>query len=124
MIDEYPILAIAASFSEGVTVMEGVGELRVKESDRLSAVEDGLKKCGVKCESTEDSLTVYGCEDGLPEGGALVETVMDHRIAMSFLVMGMASKNPVEIDDGEVINTSFPNFVGLMNGLGAKIQEV
>lgn len=121
MIDEYPVLAVAASFAEGTTVMLGLKELRVKESDRLAMVADGLTRCGVKVEvGADDSLTVHGTGRP-PQGGATVATAMDHRIAMSFLVMGMGSAAPVQVDDGAFIDTSFPGFVGLMNGAGAAI---
>ncbi len=122
MIDEYPILAVAAAFADGNTVMQGIGELRVKESDRLDAVAKGLKANGVSCEEGEDWLQVSGQPEGADLGGGMVATHLDHRIAMSFLVMGMASGKPVSVDDGAIINTSFPNFVGLMNGLGAEIE--
>jgi 3-phosphoshikimate 1-carboxyvinyltransferase len=120
MIDEYPILAIAAACANGTTRMQGLGELRVKESDRLALMADGLKRCGVKVEIEGDDLIVHG-NGHPPEGGATVETSMDHRIAMSFLVLGTTSAKPVNIDDGAFIATSFPDFVGLMNRLGAKI---
>ncbi|CAO3376732.1 3-phosphoshikimate 1-carboxyvinyltransferase [Azospirillum argentinense] len=124
MIDEYPILAAAAACAEGTTVMLGLKELRVKESDRLAMVADGLTKCGVKVEvGADDSLTVYGTGKP-PQGGATVATAMDHRIAMSFLVLGMATAEPVRVDDGAFIETSFPGFVDLMNGVGAKIAGV
>ncbi|CAO3412911.1 3-phosphoshikimate 1-carboxyvinyltransferase [Azospirillum argentinense] len=124
MIDEYPILAAAAACAEGTTVMLGLKELRVKESDRLAMVADGLTKCGVKVEvGADDSLTVYGTGKP-PQGGATVATAMDHRIAMSFLVLGMATTEPVQVDDGAFIDTSFPGFVALMNGVGAKIAGV
>ena len=123
MIDEYPILATAAAFAEGTTVMLGLKELRVKESDRLAMVAEGLTRCGVKVEvGADDSLTVHGNGKPAP-GGALVETAMDHRIAMSFLVFGMASAQPVRVDDADFIETSFPGFVSLMNGLGAAIVK-
>ena len=118
MIDEYPILAVAASFAEGTTRMEGLEELRVKESDRLAAVEAGLQANGVTTQSGPDWLEVTG--GGAPGGGNVL-THMDHRIGMSFLVMGAASRFPTSIDDSSFIATSFPEFVGLMNGLGAKI---
>lgn len=120
MIDEYPILSVAAAFAKGKTVMDGLEELRVKESDRLSAIEKNITRCGVRAEIKGDSLTVFGCEK-TPVGGATIETFMDHRLAMSFLVMGMVTSTPVKIDDGSMINTSFPGFVSLMNKLGAKI---
>ena len=120
MIDEYPVLAMAASVAEGVTRMEGVEELRVKESDRLAAVEAGLKANGVLVTSGDDWMEVTG---GKVQGGGEVVTHLDHRIAMSFLVLGLAAKNPVSIDDGTVMETSFPGFVTLMNKLGANIHE-
>jgi 3-phosphoshikimate 1-carboxyvinyltransferase len=120
MIDEYPILAVAAAFAEGTTIMLGLKELRVKESDRLSAIAKGLVACGVKVEETIDSLTVYG-KGGSVEGGAFIEANMDHRIAMSFLVLGMATGKPIEIDDSTTIQTSFPNFYELMLQIGCKL---
>lgn len=124
MIDEYPVLAAAAACAEGDTVMLGLKELRVKESDRLAMVADGLTACGVALEvGADDSLTVHGTGEP-PKGGALIATAMDHRIAMSFLVLGAATAEPIQIDDGAFIETSFPGFVTLMNGLGAKITEV
>jgi len=122
MIDEYPILAVAAACADGDTVFEGVGELRVKESDRLSAIAAGLTACGVSVEETEDTLTIHG--NGVPpRGGGVVQTHLDHRIAMSFLVLGMATEQPVTIDDGAPIATSFPGFVSLMNSAGATFVE-
>ncbi|RJF84737.1 3-phosphoshikimate 1-carboxyvinyltransferase [Azospirillum cavernae] len=124
MIDEYPVLAAAAACADGDTVMLGLKELRVKESDRLAMVADGLTACGVALEvGADDSLTVHGTGEP-PKGGALIATAMDHRIAMSFLVLGAATAEPIKIDDGAFIETSFPGFVTLMNGLGAKITEV
>jgi 3-phosphoshikimate 1-carboxyvinyltransferase len=120
MIDEYPILAVAASFAEGDTLMRGLGELRVKESDRLAAMGRGLAACGVSARESPDSLTVSG-RGGKPAGGAKVMADLDHRIAMAFLVLGMAAERPVAIDDGSPIDTSFPGFVTLMNGLGARL---
>lgn len=117
MIDEYPVLAVAAAFAEGKTRMKGLQELRVKESDRLQAVADGLKANGVEHAITGDDLVVSG--KGRPaRGGGTVATHMDHRIAMSFLVMGMASDQPVAVDDMSFIATSFPDFVPLMTRLG------
>ena len=118
MIDEYPILAVAASFADGTTRMEGLEELRVKESDRLAAVEAGLQANGVPAQSGHDWLEVTG--GGAP-GGGRVTTHMDHRIAMSFLVMGLASRIYTTIDDSRFIATSFPDFAGLLNGMGARI---
>ncbi|MER8385542.1 3-phosphoshikimate 1-carboxyvinyltransferase [Mesorhizobium sp. M1428] len=128
MIDEYPVLAVAASFAEGETLMLGLEELRVKESDRLSAVAEGLKLNGVDCSEGEASLVVHGKPGGKglgqhPNGqGTIVQTHLDHRIAMSFLVMGLATEKPVTIDDQAMIATSFPEFMGLMKGLGAEIE--
>ncbi|MBI1301630.1 MAG: 3-phosphoshikimate 1-carboxyvinyltransferase [Alphaproteobacteria bacterium] len=121
MIDEFPILAIAASCAEGTTRMTDLAELRVKESDRLLMMAKGLEACGVKLEMGEDSLTIHGTGKP-PKGGASIGTELDHRIAMSFLVLGCATEEPIRIDDGKPINTSFPNFVDLMNDLGADIQ--
>ncbi len=120
MIDEYPVLAMAAAVAEGETVMRGVKELRVKESDRLAAVAQGLSNCGVSVEEGEDYLIVHG-KNGRAPGGCTVATDLDHRIAMSFLVLGTASEKPVTVDDAGPIDTSFPGFVDLMNGLGANI---
>ncbi len=119
MIDEYPILAVAASFAEGVTRMRGLQELRVKESDRLAATVDMLRANGVAVEIEGDDLIVQG--KGRPAGGAEVKTHMDHRIAMSALIMGLASENPVRIDDSAFIATSFPGFVELMRSIGADL---
>jgi 3-phosphoshikimate 1-carboxyvinyltransferase len=123
MIDEYPILAVAAAFAHGKTVMRGLGELRVKESDRLSAIAKGLAACGVAAEIAGDDLIVTG-QGAPPPGGATIATQLDHRPAMSFLVFGMAAREAVAIDDGEPIDTSFPAFAALMNGLGARIRAV
>jgi 3-phosphoshikimate 1-carboxyvinyltransferase len=120
MIDEYPILAVAASFAEGVTVMRGLKELRVKESDRLAATASLLRANGATVEIEGDDLTVEG--RGRPAGGGLVATHMDHRIAMAALVLGLASERPVRIDDGSFIATSFPGFVELMRALGADLS--
>lgn len=122
MIDEYPILAVAAAVAKGRTVMRGLGELRVKESDRLAATARGLAACGVEVEETPDSLTVHGVGGRVP-GGGMIETDLDHRIAMSFLVLGLAAEKPVTVDDAAPIDTSFPGFVALMNGLGATIRR-
>ena len=119
MIDEYPILSVAASFAEGATRMEGLEELRVKESDRLAAVERGLQVNGVMTQSGLDWLEVHG--GGAP-GGGTVTTHMDHRIAMSFLVMGLASRIHTSIDDGRFISTSFPGFTDLLNRLGGRVE--
>jgi 3-phosphoshikimate 1-carboxyvinyltransferase len=119
MIDEYPILAVAASFAEGVTRMHGLKELRVKESDRLAATVDMLRLNGVTVETEGDDLIVQG--KGRPAGGGEVKTDMDHRIAMAALVMGLGSENPVRIDDSAFIATSFPGFVELMRSIGADL---
>jgi 3-phosphoshikimate 1-carboxyvinyltransferase len=120
MIDEYPILAVAAAFAEGVTVMRGLKELRVKESDRLAATAALLRVNGVKVEIEGDDLIVEG--RGRVAGGGAVTTHMDHRIAMAALVLGLASERPVRIDDGSFIATSFPGFVELMSSLGADLS--
>jgi 3-phosphoshikimate 1-carboxyvinyltransferase len=122
MIDEYPILAIAAAFAEGDTLMEGIGELRVKESDRLAAVAAGLAANGINAEEGPDSLLVHGASK--VEGGGTVATLLDHRIAMSFLVLGLASEKPVTVDDPATIATSYPEFRAQMERLGAKFEEV
>jgi 3-phosphoshikimate 1-carboxyvinyltransferase len=121
MIDEYPVLAVAASFAEGETKMTGLDELRVKESDRLAAVARGLEANGVDCTEGEDWLTVRGRSGGKGLGGGTVKTHLDHRIAMAFLVMGLAAEKPVTVDDATMIATSFPEFMDLMTGLGAQI---
>ncbi len=120
MIDEYPVLAVAASFATGATEMRGVHELRVKECDRLAATIAGLKANGVTCEMGEDWMVVEGGV-GSVKGGGTVETHIDHRIAMSFLVMGLASKSGVTIDDDAAIATSFPGFRDLIQGLGGNL---
>lgn len=120
MIDEYPILSVAAAFAEGDTFMDGLEELRVKESDRLSAVAHGLAANGVTVEEGETSLKVIGGARRI--GGGTVPTHLDHRIAMSFLVMGLAGQAPVTVDDTATIATSFPSFLGLMTGLGARFE--
>ena len=119
MIDEYPVLAVAAASAEGTTRMHGLAELRVKESDRLAATAALLEVNGVRAEIEGDTLVVHGA--GRPAGGGLVATHMDHRIAMSALVLGLATREPVRIDDSGFIATSFPGFVELMQGIGASI---
>lgn len=119
MIDEYPVLAIAAAFAEGGTVMRGIHELRVKESDRIAATAAGLRVNGVKVHETDDSMTVEG-RAGHVEGGGHVVTHMDHRIAMSFLCLGLGAQRRVVIDDASMIATSFPDFTGVMHRLGAR----
>jgi 3-phosphoshikimate 1-carboxyvinyltransferase len=120
MIDEYPVLAVAAAFAAGETLMHGVGELRVKESDRLQAILDGLRACGVAASAQADTLCVCGA-GGPPRGGGRISTHGDHRIAMSFLVLGLAAGDPVTVDRAEMIGTSFPGFVPFMRSLGASI---
>jgi 3-phosphoshikimate 1-carboxyvinyltransferase len=120
MIDEYPVLAVAAAFAEGTTVMRGLKELRVKESDRLGATAALLRGNGIDAEIDGDDLIVHG--KGAVAGGGLVVTHMDHRIAMAAMVLGLASDKPVQIDDGTFIATSFPGFVELMRGLGADLS--
>ena len=121
MIDEYPILAVAAACAGGRTVMRGLAELRVKESDRLTGIAAGLAKCGVRVAVEGDDLIVGGAGN-YPAGGALIETSLDHRMAMAFLVLGLAANDAVRIDDAAPIATSFPDFLPLMNGLGCAIR--
>jgi 3-phosphoshikimate 1-carboxyvinyltransferase len=124
MIDEYPVLAVAAAFAEGTTRLQGLGELKVKESDRLAAMAAGLAANGVSVTLGEDWLEVTGRPGGAGLGGGLVETHLDHRIAMAFLVMGLAAADPMTVDDGRMIATSFPGFTSLMAGLGADVGEL
>ena len=123
MIDEYPILAVAAACAAGRTRMSGLAELRVKESDRLRAIAEGLSACGVTVEVEPDELVVHG-HGGPPPGGARIEAHHDHRIAMSFLVLGAVAEAPVTVTGAETIETSFPAFAALMNRLGARIEPV
>jgi 3-phosphoshikimate 1-carboxyvinyltransferase len=120
MIDEYPILAVAAAFASGETVMRGIGEMRVKESDRIALMAAGLKACGVSVEEEPEGMIVRG---GTVRGGATVTTHGDHRIAMSHLILGLASEQAISVDEPGMIATSFPTFVSLMRGLGAEIGE-
>lgn len=124
MIDEYPILAVAAAFAEGRTTMRGIGEMRVKESDRIALTAAGLAACGIGVEEEPEALSVVGAKRGnhLVAGGAEVTTHGDHRIAMSHLVLGLAAEAPVSVDEPGMIATSFPGFVELMRGLGADIE--
>ena len=123
MIDEYPVLSVVAAFAAGQTLMTGVRELRVKESDRIAAMADGLRACGVDVEDGDDWWSVTGMgPQGVP-GGATCVSHLDHRIAMSFLVLGMATQTPVSVDDGSPIATSFPIFEPLMTGLGAQLRR-
>ena len=121
MIDEYPILAVAAALADGVTIMRGLGELRLKESDRLTAIARGLAACGVRVAIDGDDLTVHGAGGPVP-GGARIQADLDHRIAMAFLVLGLGARSPVTIDGAATIETSFPGFAGFMQGLGADIS--
>ncbi len=120
MIDEYPMLACLAAFAEGETRMEGLSELKVKESDRLAATEAGLKACGVEAHAEGDDLIVLG--RGSVRGGGVVETHMDHRIAMAFLTLGLGAQKPVTVDDTTMIATSFPGFAATMQRLGADFR--
>ena len=122
MIDEFPVLFVAAACAEGRSHFAGLEELRVKESDRLAVMAKGLEACGVRVEVGEDSLTVEGT-GGRPTGGATIETHLDHRIAMAFLVLGLAAEQAVTLDDARPIATSFPGFVELMTGLGARFDS-
>ncbi|AUC52966.1 3-phosphoshikimate 1-carboxyvinyltransferase [Sagittula sp. P11] len=123
MIDEYPVLSVVAAFAQGRTHMPGVKELRVKESDRIDAMARGLRAAGVQVDEGDDWWTVHGRGFGDVAGGVTAETFLDHRIAMSFLVMGLATNAPMSVDDGQPIATSFPIFEGLMAGLGARIER-
>lgn len=119
MIDEYPVLFVAAAFAQGRTVMRGIEELRVKESDRIAVMAEGLKACGIACEELPDGLIVEGRGGDPVPGGATIDARLDHRIAMSFAVLGLNAKRPVTIDDARPIRTSFPTFVAMMAQLGA-----
>ena len=121
MIDEYPIISIAASSARGTTKMLGISELRVKETDRIHAVAKGLKNAGIKVDETKDSLSVHG---GVVKGGCNIDSQLDHRIAMSFIILGLISKNPIKVNNCHTIATSFPSFVKLMKNLGANIEKV
>ena len=123
MIDEYPVLSVVAAFAQGVTDMQGVKELRVKESDRIDAMAKGLRAAGVVVEEGDDWWRVTGLGHGNVPGGVTVASVMDHRIAMAFMVMGMAAQKPVTVDDGNPIATSFPIFETLMTDLGAQLRR-
>ncbi|WP_424975412.1 3-phosphoshikimate 1-carboxyvinyltransferase [Dinoroseobacter sp. S124A] len=123
MIDEYPILSVIAAYAHGKTVMRGVKELRVKESDRIDAMARGLEACGVTIEEEEDVLIVHGMGPGGVPGGATCASHLDHRIAMSFLCCGLAAKSPISVDDGGPIATSFPIFEPLMTALGATLER-
>ena len=120
MIDEYPILSIAASCAEGKTVMDGISELRVKESDRIKIISNGLIKAGVKTIEKAESLTIYGSK---VVGGCSIDSELDHRIAMSFLILGLISKEPIKVLRPSTIETSFPNFYKIMIELGANFTK-
>lgn len=122
MIDEYPILAVAASFAKGSSRMNGLNELKVKESDRLSATAAMLNAAGVQTQTGADWLSVEGCGSAGVQGGGIVLTALDHRIAMSGLVMGLATQKPLSIDDSSMIETSFPGFVETLESLGASFD--
>lgn len=124
MIDEFPILAVVAAFAKGETRIVGAEELRVKESDRIALMVEGLRACGVDADELPDGLIVHGEGPKGVRGGASIRTQGDHRVAMSFLVLGMASKEPVIVDEAEMIATSFPGFVECMTSLGADISQV
>jgi 3-phosphoshikimate 1-carboxyvinyltransferase len=123
MIDEYPVLSVVAAFATGPTEMRGVKELRVKESDRIAAMATGLRAAGVAVEDGPDWWIVHGRGHGNVAGGVTVASNLDHRIAMSFLVMGLATTKPMTVDDASPIATSFPVFEPLMTGLGAAIRR-
>jgi len=123
MIDEYPVLFAAAAVAEGRTLARGLEELRVKESDRLAVMAEGLSACGVKVEEFDDGIAIHGTAGAPVPGGATIKTHLDHRIAMAFLTLGLGAQNPIIIDDAAPIETSFPNFVPLMAGLGAVFQS-
>ncbi len=123
MIDEFPILSVVAAFAEGETRIEGAAELRVKESDRIIMMVEGLRACGVNAEELPDGLVIQGAGPKGVRGGASIRTHGDHRVAMSFLVLGLAAREPVVVDDSEMIDTSFPGFAAFMRALGADIAE-
>ena len=122
MIDEYPVLAVVASRARGRTAMRGLGELRVKESDRLAVMAAGLAACGVNVSIEGDDLIVEG--GARPQGGVTIDAKLDHRIAMSFLVLGGLAEAPIEVRGAEAIATSFPGFETLMRGIGARIEQM
>jgi 3-phosphoshikimate 1-carboxyvinyltransferase len=122
MIDEYPVLSVVAAFAAGQTVMRGVKELRVKESDRIALMARGLRACGVEVDELPDGLVIQGRGPGGVRGAAEIETEGDHRIAMSFLVLGLGAQQPVTVDEADMIATSFPDFAARMAALGADIR--
>ncbi|MEJ2027501.1 MAG: 3-phosphoshikimate 1-carboxyvinyltransferase [Limibacillus sp.] len=121
-LDEYPVLFVAAACAQGRSHFAGLEELRVKESDRLAVMAEGLAACGVALKAGKDDLTVEGC-GGRPKGGQRVATHLDHRIAMAFLILGLAAEQAVTVDDAKPIETSFPGFAGLMGSIGAKLTR-
>ena len=120
MIDEYPILFVAAALAQGRTTMRGLEELRVKESDRIAVMAAGLAACGISCEELPDGLIVNGSGGEPPAGGATIAASLDHRIAMSFAVLGLNTRAPVTVDDARPVATSFPGFVVMLESLGAR----
>ena len=122
-IDEYPILSVLAAFAGGDTYMPGISELRVKESDRIATMEAGLQACGVKTDSGGDWMRIYG-RGGDVEGGGEIDAHHDHRIAMSFLILGLAAQKPIATDGADMIATSFPNFEAMLSSVGAQIQSL
>jgi 3-phosphoshikimate 1-carboxyvinyltransferase len=121
MIDDYPVLAVAASIAEGTSIFRGLSELKVKESNRLSGIKHFLEVNGVNVAIKNDDLIIEGNPKGI-KGGGIINTNLDHRIAMSSLILGLISDSPVSIDDTKTIDTSFPGFINLMRALGAKIK--
>ena len=123
MIDEYPILAIAAIKAKGDTIMEGIEELRYKETDRIEAICEGLKKVGVEIIDTKDSMIIHGKgPNAILNGNIEVNSNLDHRIAMCFLCLGLTTENPIIVNDTDTINSSFPNFLDKMNEIGSKLN--
>ncbi|MEM9099514.1 MAG: 3-phosphoshikimate 1-carboxyvinyltransferase [Pseudomonadota bacterium] len=123
MIDEYPVLACIAAYAEGDTLMRGIGELRVKESDRIAATVAGLRANGVEVTEEDDGMIIHGRGGDGVAGGGTVETHLDHRIAMGFSVLGLNADQPVTVDDSAPIATSFPNFIPMMSALGANLTR-
>ena len=124
MIDEYPIISIAACFAKGKTIMNGIKDLRNKETDRIKEVVDNLNRLNIKTESSEDKMSIQGIESNYIEGGIEVDSKLDHRIAMSFLCLGLLSKKPITVKNAQTINSSFPDFCSSMKKIGAKINYV
>jgi 3-phosphoshikimate 1-carboxyvinyltransferase len=122
MIDEYPILFVAAAVAQGTSRFTGLAELRVKESDRLATMATGLAACGVQVREGEDWIEIDGSGGALVPGGATIAAKLDHRIAMSFAILGLRAKSPITIDDRAPIATSFPSFMAMMQGLGAELR--